>query len=156
MVKLHFTREPLHRLTAVPLVLSGSLCPAGISPPRGESPLSGKAYAITRKNIKKEQTTFRDLLFSALVTRTGIELNFSHFLICRDMENSPYLRRFFSFNVFYNPVLYRNFSERVKDKQRTTLCAYSCYYHFKSRNTFLNTVKFTVICDNGGNNHEQI
>ena len=27
----------------VPLVLSGPLCPAGISPPRGESPLSGEA-----------------------------------------------------------------------------------------------------------------
>ena len=38
-----FTEEPLHRLTAVPLVLSGPLCPAGISPPRGESPLSGEA-----------------------------------------------------------------------------------------------------------------
>ena len=32
-----------YRLTAVPLVLSGPLCPAGISPPRGESPLSGEA-----------------------------------------------------------------------------------------------------------------
>ena len=38
-----FTEEPLHRLTAVPLVLSGPFCPAGISPPRGESPLSGEA-----------------------------------------------------------------------------------------------------------------
>ena len=39
-----FTEEPLHRLTAVPLVLSGPFCPAGISPPRGESPLSGEAF----------------------------------------------------------------------------------------------------------------
>ena len=38
-----FTKKPLHRLTAVPLVLSGPLCPAGISSPRGESPLSGEA-----------------------------------------------------------------------------------------------------------------
>ena len=38
-----FMWKPLHRLTAVPLVLSGPLCPAGISPPRGESPLSGEA-----------------------------------------------------------------------------------------------------------------
>ena len=42
--KLYCTEEPLHRLAAVPLVLSGPLCPAGISPPRGESPLSGEAY----------------------------------------------------------------------------------------------------------------
>ena len=41
--KLYCTEESLHRLTAVPLVLSGPLCPAGISPPRGESPLSGEA-----------------------------------------------------------------------------------------------------------------
>ena len=34
-----FYEKPLHRLTAVPLVLSGPLCPAGISPPRGESPI---------------------------------------------------------------------------------------------------------------------
>ncbi len=40
------TWEPFHRLTAVPLVLSGPLCPAGISPPRGESPLSGKAWLV--------------------------------------------------------------------------------------------------------------
>ena len=39
-----FTEEPLHRLTAVPLVLSGPLCPAGISPPRGESPLKGRLF----------------------------------------------------------------------------------------------------------------
>ena len=39
-----FMWKPLHRLTAVPLVLSGPLCPAGISPPRGESPLSGEAF----------------------------------------------------------------------------------------------------------------
>lgn len=81
------------------------------------------------------------------------------------MGNNLYLR-LFSFNVFYNPVLYRNFSERVKDKQRTTLCAYSCYYHSKSRNTFLNTVnqmcftnhKFVIreLSLTGGKNHEQI
>ena len=39
-----FMWKPLHRLTAVPLVLSGPLCPAGISSPRGESPLSGEAF----------------------------------------------------------------------------------------------------------------
>ena len=38
------TEKFLHRLTTVPLVLSGPLCPAGISPPRGESPLSGEAF----------------------------------------------------------------------------------------------------------------
>ena len=43
-VKQKIPQEPLHRLTTVPLVLSGPLCPAGISPPRGESPLSGEAY----------------------------------------------------------------------------------------------------------------
>ncbi len=42
-IKQKIPQEPLHRLTAVPLVLSGPLCPAGISPPRGESPLSGEA-----------------------------------------------------------------------------------------------------------------
>ena len=43
LAALDFTKgEPLHRLPAVPLVLSGSLCPAGISPPRGESPLKGR------------------------------------------------------------------------------------------------------------------
>ena len=41
--KQKIPQEPLHRLTLVPLVLSGPLCPAGISPPRGESPLSGEA-----------------------------------------------------------------------------------------------------------------
>ena len=48
-------KEPLHRLTAVPLVLSGLLCPTGISPPRGESPLSGEAIIKTdfRKNSGK-------------------------------------------------------------------------------------------------------
>ena len=30
----------------VPLVLSGPLCPAGISPPRGESPLKGRLFYI--------------------------------------------------------------------------------------------------------------
>ena len=45
--------EPLHRLTAVPLVLSGPLCPAGISPPRGESPLSGEADVQTCKRRMK-------------------------------------------------------------------------------------------------------
>ena len=41
-VKLHGKTPPPASL--VPLVLSGPLCPAGISPPRGESPLSGEAY----------------------------------------------------------------------------------------------------------------
>ena len=41
-VKLHGKTPPPASL--VPLVLSGPLCPAGISPPRGESPLSGEAF----------------------------------------------------------------------------------------------------------------
>ena len=67
------------------------------------------------------------------------------------MGNSPYLRRFLVLTCFYNPVLYRNFSERVKDKQRTMLWSYSCYYHFKLRNIFLNTVNPIMIKHNGGN-----
>lgn len=35
-----------------------------------------------------------------MVTRTGIELYFSHFLTCRDMGNSPYLRRFLTLTRF--------------------------------------------------------
>lgn len=42
-----FQLEPLHRLTAVPLVLSGPLCRFGTSPhPRGESPLSEEAFEV--------------------------------------------------------------------------------------------------------------
>ena len=70
-----------------------------------------------------------------VISLLGIELNFSSFLTCRDMDFIPYLRHFFSFNVFYNPVLYRNFSERVKDRQRTTLWSYSCYFLLRRTST---------------------
>ena len=49
-----FTKEPLHRLSAVPLVLSGPLCPLGISPPRGESPLSGEAVCKLANAVFKK------------------------------------------------------------------------------------------------------
>jgi len=56
-VKTYTLSKRLHERTpppptAVPLVLSGPLCPAGISPPRGESPLSGEAY--NRAPLKRE------------------------------------------------------------------------------------------------------
>ena len=46
-VKTYTLSKRLHERTLppaslVPLVLSGPLCPAGISPPRGESPLKGR------------------------------------------------------------------------------------------------------------------
>ena len=37
---------------------------------------------------------------SALVEHRGIELNFSDYLTCRDMGNSPYLRRFLALTCF--------------------------------------------------------
>ena len=48
-----FTKKPLHRLPAVSLVLSGPLCPAGIFPPRGESPLKGRHFFI-QPPLKRE------------------------------------------------------------------------------------------------------
>ena len=38
-----------------------------------ETALFSPTPTFAKEPIKKEQTTFRDLLFSALVTRTGIE-----------------------------------------------------------------------------------
>ena len=46
-----FHEEPLHRLTTVPLVLSGPLCPAGISPPRGESPEFPPAFTKVSRHL---------------------------------------------------------------------------------------------------------
>ena len=46
-----FSRTP-PPASLVPLVLSGPLCPVGISPPRGESPLSGEAYLANAVKIK--------------------------------------------------------------------------------------------------------
>ena len=137
MVKLHFTREPLHQLRWSPSPFRGGLC------------------NHPQKHKKRANHISWFALF-CVGDPYGNWIKFFEFSNLPWYGFYPVSTAFFSFNVFYNPVLYRNFSERVKDRQRTTLCAYSCYYHFKSRNTFLNTVKFTVICDNGGNNHEQI
>ena len=41
-----FHRRTPPPASLVPLVLSGPLCPAGISPPRGESPLKGRLFCI--------------------------------------------------------------------------------------------------------------
>lgn len=50
---------------------------------------------------KNQQTSYlRGLLIKKLVTRTGIELNFSHFLTCRDMSNSLYLWHFLTLTRF--------------------------------------------------------
>ena len=38
----------------VPLVLSGPLCPVGISPPRGESPFSREAYILLANAVFKK------------------------------------------------------------------------------------------------------
>lgn len=49
-------------------------------------------------HIKKEAVIYTASFL--MVTRTGIELNFLHFLTCRDMRNSPYLRHFFTLTRF--------------------------------------------------------
>ena len=61
-----FTKKPLHRLPAVPLVLSGPLCPAGISPPRGESPLKGRHFFI-QPPLKREVARSAGGIFTSSV-----------------------------------------------------------------------------------------
>ena len=54
----------------VPLVLSGPLCPAGISPPRGESPLSGEAILkrLHQKTPEYQRHKYRQGQQSALAS----------------------------------------------------------------------------------------
>ena len=63
--------ESLHRLAAVPLVLSGPLCPAGISPPRGESPFSREAYILLANAVKIKVTRLHQKTPEYHITDTG-------------------------------------------------------------------------------------
>ena len=58
----------------VPLVLSGPLCPAGISPPRGESPLSGEAISCKAGERVRYRTPLPAFLFPLWA---GLWLQFS-------------------------------------------------------------------------------
>ena len=68
---------------AVPLVLSGPLCPAGISPPRGESPLSGEAF-LSCKFLSTKLPRRGEQAAAAAVT-----LPFSHLKSGRKVSGDP-------------------------------------------------------------------
>ena len=55
----------------VPLVLSGPLCPAGISPPRGESPFSREAYILLANAVKIKVTRLHQKTPEYHITDTG-------------------------------------------------------------------------------------
>ena len=92
-----FTEEPLHRLTAVPLVLSGPFCPAGISPPRGESPLSGEAnFCSSCYNFSPTKIPRRGKQAAA----AAVTLPFSQLKLGRKVSgDSP--RKEFAFHLYY-------------------------------------------------------
>ena len=68
---MHFVGESFHRLAAIPLVLSGPLCPAGISPPRGESPFSREAYILLANAVKIKVTRLHQKTPEYHITDTG-------------------------------------------------------------------------------------
>lgn len=87
----------------------------------------------------------------SLVTCTGIELNFSDFLTCRDMENTPYLRHFLALTVLLScplSYLFGTCKGQTKDNVMCILLLLS----FQITEYILNTVKKHY----RGNNHEQI
>ena len=55
------------------------------------------ASGCKKEKLRNGRTAISELL---AMTRTGIELNFADFLTCREMGNSPYLRRFLALTCF--------------------------------------------------------